>query len=252
MDKSFGHLEHVAPATVWQSEPGEFVPWLAAEENLRSLGLALRFNLELVARETHVGRFRADLLCRDRATGDAVVVEAQLGLSDHTHLGQLLTYALRLPACAVWLATRFHEEHRDAVGELNRLGGGSFRCFAVEMWLWKIAASPLAPQFTVVAGPGSPADAADGELAGRIAGLDAARPLPCAVSRPASDDSPIRVHRRRRGMTIRQLADAAGISHAYLSHIETGRHRGSPATRTAIANALDLPPDALNGGTGGR
>ena len=95
MDKSFGHLEHVAPATVWQSEPGEFVPWLAAEENLRRLGLALRVNLELVARETRIGRFRADLLCRDRATGGAVVIEAQLGPSDHSHLGQLLTYALR-------------------------------------------------------------------------------------------------------------------------------------------------------------
>ena len=46
-------------------------------------------------------------------------------------------------------------------------------------------------------------------------------------------------------MTIRQLADAAGISRSYLSHIETGRQWGSPATRSAIANALDLPPDAL-------
>ena len=51
-------------------------------------------------RETRIGRFRADLLCRDRATGGAVVIEAQLGPSDHSHLGQLLTYALRLPACA--------------------------------------------------------------------------------------------------------------------------------------------------------
>ena len=71
MDKPFGHLEHVAPTTVRRSEPGEFVPWLAAEENPRHLGLALRHNLEPVARETHVGRSRADLLCRDRATGGA-------------------------------------------------------------------------------------------------------------------------------------------------------------------------------------
>ena len=245
MDRSFGHLEHVAPATVWQSEPGEFVPWLAAEENLRRLGLALRFDLEPVARETHVGRFRADLLCRDRPSGEAVVIEAQLGLSDHSHLGQLLTYALGLPACGVWLATRFHEEHRDVVRDLNRLGGGALRCFAVEMRLWKIASSPLAPDFTLVAGPDDPAAAADGALAERIAGAGAALPAPRAVSRPASDDSPIRALRRRRGMTIKQLADAAGISHAYLSHIETGRHRGGPKARRAIANALNLPPDAL-------
>ena len=246
MDKRFGQLEHVAPATVWQSEPGEFVPWLVEEENLRRLGLALSYDLEPVARETHVGRFRADLLCRDRATGDAVVIEAQLGLSDHSHLGQLLSYALRLPACAVWLATRFHEEHREVVRELNRLGGGAFRCIAVEMRLWKIAGSPLAPDFAVVAGPDDPAAAADGTPAERIAGAGAAPPLPRAVSRPASGDSPIRAHRRRRGMTIKQLADAAGISHAYLSHIETGRHRGGPKARAAIAGALDLPPGALS------
>ncbi len=246
MDKSFGHLEHVAPATVWQSEPGEFVPWLAAEENLRRLGLALRVNLELVARETRIGRFRADLLCRDRATGGAVVIEAQLGPSDHSHLGQLLTYALRLPACAVWLATRFHEEHRDVVEELNRLGDGAFGCFAVEMRLWTIAGSPVAPQFSVVAEPDDPAAAAVGALADRIAGAGAARPPPRAASCPGCDDNPIRVQRRRRGMTVKQLADAVGISHGYMSHIETDRHRGSPATRTAIANALDLPPGALN------
>lgn len=240
MDKPFGHLEHVAPATVWKSEPGDFVPWLAAEENLRRLGLALRCNLELVARETRIGRLRADLLCRDRATGGTVVIEAQLGPSDHTHLGQLLTYTLRLPARAVWLATRFHKEHRDTVVALNRLGGGAFRCFAVEMRLWKIAGSPVAPQFTVVAGPD---DAADAD---RVARTAAARPPPRAASGPAPDDSPIRALRRRCGMTVKELADAAGISHAYMSHIETGRQWGSPATRIAIASALNLPPDALN------
>ena len=245
MDKSFGHLEHVAPATVWQSEPGEFVPWLAAEENLRRLGLALRFNLELVARETHIGRFRADQLCRDRATGGAVVIEVQLGPSDHSHLGQLLTYAVRLPACAVWLATAFHKEHLEVIEKLNRLGGGALRRVAVEMRLWKIAGSPVAPQFSVVAEPGDPAADADGALADRIARADAARPPSRAACRPASGDNPIRVHRRRRGMTIRQLADAAGISQSYLSHIETGRQWGSPATRSAIANALDMPADAL-------
>ena len=77
----------------------------------------------------------------------AVVIEVQLGPSDHSHLGQLLTYAVRLPACAVWLATAFHKEHLEVIEKLNRLGGGAFRCFAVEMRLWKIAGSPVAPKF---------------------------------------------------------------------------------------------------------
>ena len=49
MDKPVGHLDRVEPASVWKSEAGEFLPWLAAPENLRRLGDALRINLEAVA-----------------------------------------------------------------------------------------------------------------------------------------------------------------------------------------------------------
>ena len=246
MKKPIGHLERVDPATVWKSEPGDFVPWLAAEENLRRLGQALCVDLELVARETRIGRYRADLLCRDRATGGTVVIEVQLGASDHAHLGQILTYALRLPACAVWLATRFHREHREVVEELNRLGGAAFPCFAVAMDVWEIAGSPVAPQFNVLAGPEDWAAAADGAHADRISEAGAERLPRGPSSRPVFGENPIRVHRRRRGMTVKQLAKAAGISRAYLSHIETGRYWGSPETRAALASALDLPPGALN------
>ena len=45
---------------------------------------------------------------------------------------------------------------------------------------------------------------------------------------------------------MKQLAQAAGISAVALSQIETGRRRGSPETRAALARALDLPPGALD------
>ena len=245
-DRPLAHLEHVDPATVWKSEPGDFVPWLAAEENIRRLGNALKLDLEPVAREAPVGRFRADLVCRDRDTGAAVVIEAQLGPSDHGHLGQLLTYAMGLPAgTVVWLATRFHVEHRVVVDGLNRLGYGDIRCFAVAMDLWKIGASLTAPQFTVFAAPqdwpgpvaappGHRTAAADPE----VAPADPANRLPF-------DENPIKTRRLSRGMSVRQLANAAGISRAYLSAIENGRRWGSPEKRAAIARALDLPPHAL-------
>ena len=81
--RSLGYLDPVDPSTVWQNEPGEFVPWLATEENLRRLGDALGLDLLPLAREALVGRFRADLVCRDRTTGAGVVIEAQLAPSDH-------------------------------------------------------------------------------------------------------------------------------------------------------------------------
>ena len=152
-DRPLGRLERVEPGTVWQSERSDFTPWLAAPENLRRLGDALRLDLEPVAREQPVGRFRADILCRDAATRSPVVIEAQLGRTDHLHLGQILTYAAGLDAAAVvWLAARFRDEHRAALDWLNRPGAARF--FGVEIDVWKIGDSPAAPHFNVVAKPG--------------------------------------------------------------------------------------------------
>ena len=231
-DRPLGYLERVETASVWKSEAGDFVPWLAAPVNLRRLGNALGLKLEPVARENPVGIFRADLLCRDRDTGAAVVVEAQLGTSDHRHLGQILTYAFALGARAVvWIASRFHPEHRIVLDRINETGAAELGCFAVEVDLWKIGASPAAPRFTVVAEPRDwPFPVAEWPDAGTAA-ADAAHPRP-------SDDSPLRAWRKRAGMSMKQLADAAGISCGYLSHIEIGRKPGTPEMRAAIARAL--------------
>ena len=239
MDKPLGHLERVDPATVWQSEPRDFVPWLAAEENLHRLGRALGLDLEPVAGEAPVGRFRADLLCRDRASGTPVVIEAQLGVGDHTHLGQLLTYAVELRnSTAVWLATSFHDEHRAVLDRLNGSGDVNLRCLAVEMRLWTIGASPAAPQFTLVAAPGHWTRMAAAMPDDRAA--DAADP-------PPIDANLIKAQRLRRGISVERLARAVNISRSYMSQIENGKYRGSPETQAAIARALDMPAHALIG-----
>ena len=237
-DRPPGHLEPVEPSTVWKSEPGDFVPWLAMPENLNRLGDALGLDLVPVGREVPVGRFRADLVCRNRGTGGAVVIEAQLGPSDHSHLGQLLTYAEGLEAdVVVWLGTRFHGEHRAAVGRLNRSGDLDLRWFVVAMDLWKIDASRTAAQFTVLAAPR--------DWPGPAAGTPDHRPAEAAAAdHPPLGDSPIRTRRLSRGMSLKQLAKAAGISPACLGHIETARNIGKPKTRAAIAKALDMPPGA--------
>ena len=239
-ERLLGYLEPVEPASVWKSEAGAFLPWLAAPENLRRLGDALRLDLEPVARENPVGVFRADLLCRNRDTGAAAVIEAQLGLSDHRHLGQILTYACALRArTVVWIASRFHAEHRAVLDRLNESGAVNLGCFAVEMDLWKIGASPAAPRFTVVVEPREwPFPVPEGPGI-RTAGTDAA-------PRRAFEDSPLRVWRKRTGMSLKQLAAAAGISHTYLSHIEIGRRPGTPETRAAIARALAAADEAAD------
>ncbi|MBL4874384.1 MAG: hypothetical protein JKY41_13615 [Rhodobacteraceae bacterium] len=66
----------------------------------------LNMSLEVEEEERRVGRFSADILCRDTATaeGDWVVIENQLETTDHSHLGQIITYAAGLEAkTCIWV-----------------------------------------------------------------------------------------------------------------------------------------------------
>lgn len=149
-----GRLTRVELRDIWSSEAGDFTPWLAQESNLAVLGETLGIDLELEAQEKDVGPFRADILCRDTATGAWVLVENQLERTDHRHLGQLLTYASGLQAVMIiWIAARFTEEHRSTLDWLNKITDENFRFFGLEAELWKIGESRPAPKFNVVSRP---------------------------------------------------------------------------------------------------
>jgi len=85
-----GQLEAVPLRTIWEDEAGDFTPWLAHPENLRLLGNALGLELETETEEASVGPFAADILCKDTATDEWVVIENQVEKTDHRHLGQLM------------------------------------------------------------------------------------------------------------------------------------------------------------------
>ena len=149
-----GRLQRVDLREIWRTEDQHFTPWLAREENLSVLCETLSMELELEAEEKRVGPFRADILCRDTDNDSWVLIENQLERTDHAHLGQLLTYAAGLHAVTiVWIAARFSEEHRAAVDWLNEITDEKFRFFALEVELWRIADSPAAPKFNIVAQP---------------------------------------------------------------------------------------------------
>lgn len=139
---------------IWTSESSDFTPWLAREENLSVLAETLGIDLELEAQERAVGPFRADLLCKDIGSNAWVLIENQLERTDHSHLGQLLTYASGLEAVTiVWIAARFTEEHRSTLDWLNKITDDSFRFFGLEVELWRIGESPAAPKFNLVSKP---------------------------------------------------------------------------------------------------
>lgn len=83
-----------------------------------------------------------------------MLIENQLQRTDHSHLGQLLTYAAGLNAVTiVWIAERFTEEHRATLDWLNERTDEKINLFGLEIELWRIGDSPIAPKFNIISQP---------------------------------------------------------------------------------------------------
>lgn len=65
------------------------------------------------------------------------------------------------------------------------------------------------------------------------------------VNRMLDGENKIRVWREYRGMTVKALAEASGLTAAYVSQIETGVHEGTVETFKKIATALQLSIDDI-------
>lgn len=149
---ALGRLTPVAPRDVWPHEAQHFTPWLL--NNVDVLSDLLGMDLALDVAEHPVGGFSLDLMGRDETTGEVVIVENQLEISDHTHLGQILTYAAGTDATAiVWVAASFRPEHRAALDWLNARTDEDTRFFGVELGVVRIGLSEPAPSFRLVAQP---------------------------------------------------------------------------------------------------
>lgn len=172
MQNPLGRLVKVSLREVWTSEASAFTPWLAREENLSLLGDTIGIELECEAQEQAVGPFRADILCKDTASEDWVLIENQLERTDHSHLGQILTYAAGLGAVTiVWIAERFTDEHRAALDWLNERTDEKINLFGLEIELWRIGDSPPAPKFNVVCKPNAWSKAVRGGAEGKVTGI---------------------------------------------------------------------------------
>jgi hypothetical protein len=150
-----GRLERVDVRTIWRREAQDFTPWLALQDNIALLADALDIELVPTNREVRVGDYRADLICEDDHERP-VVIENQFGATDHSHLGQIMTYAAGLEAgTVIWIAESFRAEHRAAIAWLNKHTDDSLGFFAIEIEAWRIGTSPPAPRFSIVERPNS-------------------------------------------------------------------------------------------------
>lgn len=170
MSKSLGKFEKVDIRALWPHEAADFTPWLAKDENLKLLGDAIGIELKVKNTEVSVGPYSADIVAEDVNCGDDVVIENQLGKTNHDHLGKLITYAANLDAkTLVWIAPDFTDEHRRAVDWLNKNAPEDVSFYGVSLELWRIDDSRPAVKFNIVARPpvistNSAAAAASGEL----------------------------------------------------------------------------------------
>lgn len=151
-DVSFDRLRDVALREAWPHEANHFTPWLA--QNIDHIAEAVGMPLEITGTEVLVGTFYADILARNPQDDGLVLIENQLEQTDHTHLGQIMTYLAGLEAkTVIWIAPAFREPHLSAIRWLNEHTAYGFSFFALKLRVVRIGDSPYAPMFEVVEKP---------------------------------------------------------------------------------------------------
>lgn len=149
-----GIIERIPVRDVWRHEALDFTKWLAQEENLTQLGEACSIDLEFVDVESAVGSFAVDIFAKESGSDRRVVIENQLEDTNHDHLGKIITYAAGKDAeVVIWVVARARDEHRKAIEWLNEHTDDECSFFLVEIEVWRIGDSQMAPRFNVVESP---------------------------------------------------------------------------------------------------
>ena len=151
---AIGKLEEVDIRELWKHEQYDFSEWLSKKENIENLNDILGLTLVDISKETYVGSYRCDLFAKDETTGIKVIIENQLEMSNHDHLGKIITYASGLDAkVVVWIVKEAREEHRSAIEWLNNNTNSNINFFLIEIHAYKIGNSDNAPMFQVIEQP---------------------------------------------------------------------------------------------------
>lgn len=149
-----GKLKEVDIRELWKHEQYDFSEWLSKKENIENLNEILGLTLVDISKETYVGAYRCDLFAKDETTGIKVIIENQLEMSNHDHLGKIITYASGLDAkVVVWIVKEAREEHRSAIEWLNNNTNSNVNFFLIEIHAYKIGNSDNAPMFQVIEQP---------------------------------------------------------------------------------------------------
>lgn len=152
-------LERVPLRAAFPSEVKNLSRWV--QLNLDELNAATGLSLANPSVEQPAGDFSVDLIAEDE-TGAKVIIENQIGKSDHDHLGKVLTYLTAHEAqAAVWIVEKPRTEHVAAIAWLNQSSSADF--YLVKIEAFKIGNSDVAPLLTLIVGPSPEAKLVAGE-----------------------------------------------------------------------------------------
>jgi len=143
-------IQRVPLRNVWRHEAHDFTVWLT--ENIDVLNEILGFQISSAEREQSTGNFNVDIKAEDES-GDVVIIENQLGKSDHDHLGKIITYLAAFEAKkAIWIVSEPRAEHIDAISWLNQ-GSNDCDFYLLKIEAIQIGTSRPAPLITKIVGP---------------------------------------------------------------------------------------------------
>lgn len=149
MVNPIGKIERVNLREVWPHEALGLTTWL--EKNIDVISQVIDIELNNVEREKSIGDFNVDLTAEEKS-GNIVVIENQLGKSDHDHLGKIITYLSNIGAkTAIWIVANPRSEHVKAVSWINESNIVNFYLLKIEAI--KISGSQPAPLLTLISGP---------------------------------------------------------------------------------------------------
>lgn len=148
-----GMLEEITDLReVWPHEAHDFTPWLA--KNIGILGETLGIDIVIEETESAVGDFNVDIYATDAETNKKIIIENQLGDTDHDHLGKLITYASGKDAdLVIWMVKKARPEHSAAIEWLNNHTDEGVGFILCEIKLYRIGNSEPAPKFEIVEQP---------------------------------------------------------------------------------------------------
>ena len=133
-----GKKKKIRLRDAWEKEAGDFTPWLM--DHLDELSDAMQQDITVTdARsEAPSGRYAVDIL--GKIGEDIVIIENQLEKSDHSHLGQCITYAaINKAKYLIWVAERFQPEELSSIDWLNENFSveSGIKFFAVVVSVWR-------------------------------------------------------------------------------------------------------------------